>query len=62
MGMASFVATAYILTILPDFMVRLCLWFLTHTFYRIDVRGIENLPEAAGRCSCAATFPSLTLF
>lgn len=48
MGLASFAATAYILTILPDFMVRLCLWFLTHTFYRIGVRGIENLPKRGG--------------
>ena len=48
MGLASFAATAYILTILPDFTVRLCLWILTHTFYRIDVRGIENLPKSGG--------------
>jgi len=48
MGLASFAATAYILTILPDFAVRLALWLLTHTFYRIDVRGIENLPKRGG--------------
>jgi acyl-[acyl-carrier-protein]-phospholipid O-acyltransferase / long-chain-fatty-acid--[acyl-carrier-protein] ligase len=48
MGLASFAATAYILTILPDFMVRLCLWLLTHTFYRIDLRNIENLPRRGG--------------
>ena len=46
MGLASFAATAYILAILPDFMVRLCLWLLTHTFYRIRVRGVENLPKS----------------
>lgn len=45
MGVASFAATAYILTLLPDFMIRLCLWLLTHTFYRIRVRGRENLPK-----------------
>ncbi|PYU21821.1 MAG: acyl-[ACP]--phospholipid O-acyltransferase [Acidobacteria bacterium] len=48
MGVLSFGATAYILTILPDFMVRLCLWLLTHTFYRIEVRGAENLPRRGG--------------
>ncbi|MGO9270613.1 MAG: acyl-[ACP]--phospholipid O-acyltransferase [Terriglobia bacterium] len=48
MGLASFAATAYILTILPDFTVRLALWLLTHTFYRIDVRGTENLPKRGG--------------
>jgi acyl-[acyl-carrier-protein]-phospholipid O-acyltransferase/long-chain-fatty-acid--[acyl-carrier-protein] ligase len=45
MAALSFAATAYILTVLPDFMVRLILWLLTHTFYRIDVRGVENLPR-----------------
>lgn len=33
-----------VLAILPDFLVRLCLWLLTHTFYRIQTRGLENLP------------------
>jgi acyl-[acyl-carrier-protein]-phospholipid O-acyltransferase/long-chain-fatty-acid--[acyl-carrier-protein] ligase len=32
-------------TILPNFLVRLCLWLLTHTFYRIQARGLENLPR-----------------
>jgi len=45
MAAISFLATAYILTVLPDFMVRLVLWLLTHTFYRIEVRGGENLPR-----------------
>jgi acyl-[acyl-carrier-protein]-phospholipid O-acyltransferase/long-chain-fatty-acid--[acyl-carrier-protein] ligase len=26
-------------------MIRLCLWLLAHTFYRIRVRGQENLPK-----------------
>jgi len=47
-GLASFAGTAYILTILPDFTVRLALWLLTHTFYRIDARSIENLPKRGG--------------
>ena len=45
MAVISFAATVYILTVLPDFMIRLCLWLLTHTFYRIQVRGAENLPR-----------------
>ena len=48
MGALSFAATAYILTILPDAAVRLCLWLLTHTFYRVEVRGRENLPKQGG--------------
>ena len=45
MGVVSFVATAYVLTLLPAAAVRLCLWLLTHTFYRIRVNGRENLPR-----------------
>lgn len=44
MGLISFAATAYVLVLLPDAAVRLCLWLLTHTFYRIRVSGRENLP------------------
>ncbi len=44
-GIATFGVTAYILTILPDFLVRLSLWLLTHTFYRVTVLGREHLPK-----------------
>lgn len=45
MAVISFGATRHILTVLPDFMIRLCFFLLTHTFYRIEVRGAENLPR-----------------
>ncbi|HEX5413576.1 MAG TPA: acyl-[ACP]--phospholipid O-acyltransferase [Terriglobia bacterium] len=45
MALVSFAATVYIMTILPDFTIRLALWLLTHTFYRIRVVGRENLPR-----------------
>ena len=45
MAAISFAATIYIMTVLPDFTIRLCLWLLAHTFYRIKVRGAENLPR-----------------
>ncbi len=44
MAAISFGVTVYILTVLPDFTIRLCFWLLTHTFYRIRVQGRENLP------------------
>jgi len=37
-------ATVYILTLLPNFLVRLVLYLLTNAFYRIEVHGDENLP------------------
>ncbi|HET9178907.1 MAG TPA: acyl-[ACP]--phospholipid O-acyltransferase [Terriglobia bacterium] len=45
MALVSFGATAYIMTVLPDFTIRLALWLLTHTFYRVRVVGRENLPR-----------------
>ena len=39
MAVISFGATWHILTVLPDFMIRLCFFLLTHTFYRLEVRG-----------------------
>ncbi len=41
-------ATGYILVILPDALLRLFLWFLTHSLYRIRVEGRENVPAKGG--------------
>jgi acyl-[acyl-carrier-protein]-phospholipid O-acyltransferase/long-chain-fatty-acid--[acyl-carrier-protein] ligase len=43
-GLAMFLVTAYILTIVPDFFVRFTLWMLTHSVFRIRIRGQENVP------------------
>ncbi|MGH7772206.1 MAG: MFS transporter, partial [Candidatus Binatia bacterium] len=43
-GLFTLVATVYILSILPDFMIRFTLWMLTHTIYRIRIVGQENVP------------------
>ncbi len=47
-GLLSLAVTAYILWLLPDFLVRLLLWLLTHTVYRITLRGGENIPRTGG--------------
>jgi acyl-[acyl-carrier-protein]-phospholipid O-acyltransferase/long-chain-fatty-acid--[acyl-carrier-protein] ligase len=41
-------ATVYILVILPDAFVRLLLWLLTHSMYRIRIEGRDNIPEKGG--------------
>jgi len=43
-GVVTVAGTAYILTLLPQPLFRLLLWFLTNTVYRIRVVGRENLP------------------
>jgi acyl-[acyl-carrier-protein]-phospholipid O-acyltransferase/long-chain-fatty-acid--[acyl-carrier-protein] ligase len=41
-------ATLYILAILPDAFLRLLLWLLTHSIYRIRIEGRDNIPAKGG--------------
>ena len=41
-SLATLAATAYVLYLLPDSLLRLLLWMLTHTLYRLDVRSEER--------------------
>ena len=43
-GLFTLVATLYIMSILPDFLIRFSLWILTHTIYRIRIVGQEHVP------------------
>jgi len=43
-GLFTLLATVYILRLLPDFLIRFCLWLLTHTLYRIRIVGQEHVP------------------
>jgi acyl-[acyl-carrier-protein]-phospholipid O-acyltransferase/long-chain-fatty-acid--[acyl-carrier-protein] ligase len=43
-GIATVGATAYIVTVVPDFLVRFVLWLLTHTIFKIRIVGPENVP------------------
>ncbi len=36
---------AYIYTLVPEFLLRFVSWLLIHTVYRVDERGLENVPE-----------------
>src|SRR5229473_612997 len=44
----SLAATAYVLYLLPDSLLRLLLWIATNTLYRLDVVGRENVPARGG--------------
>ena len=41
-------ATIYVCVLLPDSLLRLVLWMLTHSVYRIRVEGRDNIPERGG--------------
>src|SRR2546429_2151705 len=45
---ATLAASGYILCLLPDSLLRLPLWLATHTLYRLDVVGRENVPVRGG--------------
>ncbi len=47
-SLMTLAATVYVVWLLPDSLVRLILWMLTHTLYRIRVLGAENIPEKGG--------------
>jgi acyl-[acyl-carrier-protein]-phospholipid O-acyltransferase/long-chain-fatty-acid--[acyl-carrier-protein] ligase len=44
-GIGCFVMTAYLVTLLPEFLVRFALWLITHTVYRIRIEGALNVPR-----------------
>jgi acyl-[acyl-carrier-protein]-phospholipid O-acyltransferase/long-chain-fatty-acid--[acyl-carrier-protein] ligase len=44
----TLLTTAYSIYLLPDSLLRLVLWMLTHSLYRIRVEGRDNIPETGG--------------
>ncbi len=47
-SIATLAATGYILRLLPDSLIRLLLWTATHTLYRLDIVGREQVPAKGG--------------
>src|SRR5580700_11792294 len=47
-SLVTVAATFYVLYLLPDALLRLLLWFATHTLYRIHLEGRENIPARGG--------------
>lgn len=39
------VVAIYIYTLVPEFLMRFIVWMLIHTVYRLDAKGMENVPE-----------------
>jgi acyl-[acyl-carrier-protein]-phospholipid O-acyltransferase / long-chain-fatty-acid--[acyl-carrier-protein] ligase len=44
----SLAAGVYTVILLPDSLLRLLLWFATHTIYRMDIQGGEHVPARGG--------------
>ncbi len=43
-GLLTIFSTVLLLKMFPDFLVRLILWMLTHTLYKIQIAGQEHVP------------------
>src|SRR5205823_3319721 len=43
-GFVTMLSSIYVLSVVPEFLVRFSLWLLTHTIYRIRIVGQENVP------------------
>ncbi len=45
MALANVVVAAYIFHRVPEFAVRFLIWVLTHTMYRVQSEGLDNIPD-----------------
>ncbi|MDH5657186.1 MAG: MFS transporter, partial [Spirochaetia bacterium] len=48
MGILTFLVTVYICYMVPEYLLRFIAWLLTNTFYKITIKGIENIPFQGG--------------
>ena len=44
-GLMNAAVAAYIYTLVPEFLMRFICWLLIHTVYRLEKRGLDNIPE-----------------
>jgi acyl-[acyl-carrier-protein]-phospholipid O-acyltransferase/long-chain-fatty-acid--[acyl-carrier-protein] ligase len=43
-GILTLVCSAYVLALVPEFLIRFSLWLFTHTIYRIRIEGQQHVP------------------
>jgi 1-acyl-sn-glycerol-3-phosphate acyltransferase len=41
----NLVVAIYIFSLVPEFMMRFLVWMLIHSIYKVEVKGMENIPE-----------------
>jgi acyl-[acyl-carrier-protein]-phospholipid O-acyltransferase / long-chain-fatty-acid--[acyl-carrier-protein] ligase len=44
-ALITLAASVYVLSVVPEFLVRFCLWLITHTIYRIRIEGQQHVPS-----------------
>jgi len=45
LGLMNAAVAAYIYTLVPEFLMRFICWLLIHSVYRLDKKGLDNIPE-----------------
>lgn len=45
LALTNILVAAYIYTVVPEFLIRLLVWMLTHTLYRVKHSGMDNIPD-----------------
>jgi len=45
MALMNAAVALFIFTLVPEFIMRLLVWLLLHTIYRVDKKGLENIPD-----------------
>src|SRR5215467_4043713 len=43
-GLLTLLSSIYVLSVVPEFLIRFSLWLFTHTIYRVEIVGQENVP------------------
>ena len=64
-ALMTFAGAAYVTYLMPDSLVRLLIWFLINTIYRVRVEGAENIPRKGGAllvCNHLSQVDALLLF
>jgi len=44
-GLMNAAVAGYIYTLVPEFLMRFVCWLLIHSIYRLEKRGLDNIPE-----------------
>jgi len=45
MALMNAAVALFIFSLVPEFIMRLLVWMLVHTIYRVDKRGLDNIPD-----------------
>ncbi|EKF73655.1 acyltransferase [Alcanivorax hongdengensis A-11-3] len=45
LALANVLVASYIYSVVPEFLIRLLVWMLTHTMYRVKHSGMDNIPD-----------------